>query len=231
MYQQVGLENDQVKLLMKKDTKQKDTQLSNDNLYYNANVLDVVIGKLEEEKDRCLLSDATLHSKHAASLFYWKNRKRFLTGERGVWSSRYVLPQQTQGSSAGCTINTFLHLMHFPRIPELYSWKLDHAENFSRMRKKLLRSYPYNMHADASLLRDQGNLSEFIYSVLKTVLLSYLPNTGRSEGQTLVRHLQLARRNVNGDEEDDNLFQDLTDTLKVDNPPAQWPQPGETCVS
>ena len=44
----------------------------------------------------------------------------------------------------------------------MYSWKLDNTENFSRMRMKLARSYPYSSHAEASLLRDKGDIGESV---------------------------------------------------------------------
>ena len=52
-----------------------------------------------------------------------------------------------------------LHILSlFLRTPEPYLWKLDRTENFSRMRMKLSRNYNYNTHADASHLRDTGNV-------------------------------------------------------------------------
>lgn len=48
----------------------------------------------------------------------------------------------------------------FSRVAERYSWKLDRTENFSRMRMKLIRSYPYNPHTEASIMRDDGTLGE-----------------------------------------------------------------------
>ena len=46
----------------------------------------------------------------------------------------------------------------FYRERESYLWKLDRAENFSRMRVKLTRNYNYDTHAQASRLRDMGHV-------------------------------------------------------------------------
>lgn len=53
-------------------------------------------------------------------------------------------------------------MVSLSRVPERYSWKLDRTENFSRMRMKLIRSYPYNPHAEASLMRDEGGLGTYV---------------------------------------------------------------------
>lgn len=57
-----------------------------------------------------------------------------------------------------CTVH--MYGCRFFRVSERYSWKLDRTENFSRMRMKLIRSYPYNPHTDASIMRDDGALGK-----------------------------------------------------------------------
>ncbi|XP_062302263.1 neurobeachin-like protein 1 isoform X3 [Osmerus eperlanus] len=68
-----------------------------------------------------------LHSQHGATLRQWKAARRSLLCERGPWADR----QQSE--------------MH---------WRLSSAENYSRMRLKLIRNYNFDQHRDASALRD-----------------------------------------------------------------------------
>ncbi|XP_034461449.1 neurobeachin-like protein 1 isoform X1 [Hippoglossus hippoglossus] len=67
------------------------------------------------------------HSQYSASLRQWKAARRGLVCERGPWAER----QQDE--------------MH---------WRVSSAENFSRMRLKLVRSYNFDSHREASALRD-----------------------------------------------------------------------------
>ncbi|XP_061658136.1 neurobeachin-like protein 1 isoform X5 [Syngnathoides biaculeatus] len=67
------------------------------------------------------------HSQNSASLRQWKAARRGLFCERGPWAER----QQQK--------------MH---------WKLSSAENFSRMRLKLIRNYNFDLYREASALRD-----------------------------------------------------------------------------
>ncbi|KAG9335568.1 hypothetical protein JZ751_004472 [Albula glossodonta] len=68
-----------------------------------------------------------LHSQHSAILRQWKAARRGLVCERGPWADR----QQSE--------------MH---------WRVSSAENYSRMRLKLVRNYNFDLHREASALRD-----------------------------------------------------------------------------
>ncbi|KAG5833936.1 hypothetical protein ANANG_G00281190 [Anguilla anguilla] len=68
-----------------------------------------------------------LHSQHSAVLRQWKAARRSLVCERGPWADRQ------QGE------------MH---------WRVSSAENYSRMRLKLVRNHNFDPHAEASALRD-----------------------------------------------------------------------------
>ena len=46
-------------------------------------------------------------------------------------------------------------------------WKLDRAENFSRMHMKLVRDFTGNQHTDASMARDQAGQCLFLYSHMR----------------------------------------------------------------
>ena len=84
---------------------------------------------------------------------------------------------------------TFVCVWSF-RVSERYSWKLDRTENFSRMRMKLIRSYPCNPHTDASIMRDEGGLGKHLRrSRLELIVMSNLP-TGCSIG-TYVRYMSV----------------------------------------
>ncbi|CAL8289347.1 unnamed protein product [Lota lota] len=67
------------------------------------------------------------HSQTAAALRQWKAARRGLVCERGPWADR----QQDE--------------MH---------WRVSSAENYSRMRLKLVRNYNFDPHHEASALRD-----------------------------------------------------------------------------
>nr|XP_054599164.1 neurobeachin-like protein 1 isoform X1 [Nothobranchius furzeri] len=67
------------------------------------------------------------HSQNSATLRQWKAARRGLVCERGPWAHR----QQEE--------------MH---------WRVSSAENYSRMRLKLVRSYNFDAHREASALRD-----------------------------------------------------------------------------
>ncbi|KAM3585663.1 uncharacterized protein V6R79_023778 [Siganus canaliculatus] len=67
------------------------------------------------------------HSQNSATLRQWKAARRGLVCERGPWADRQ------------------LDDMH---------WKVSSAENFSRMRLKLIRNYNFDPHREASALRD-----------------------------------------------------------------------------
>ncbi|XP_072228514.1 neurobeachin-like protein 1 isoform X2 [Leuresthes tenuis] len=67
------------------------------------------------------------HSQNSATLRQWKAARRGLVCERGPWADR----QQDE--------------MH---------WRVSSAENYSRMRLKLVRNYNFDPHNEASALRD-----------------------------------------------------------------------------
>ncbi|KAJ3584809.1 hypothetical protein NHX12_015304, partial [Muraenolepis orangiensis] len=67
------------------------------------------------------------HSQTAAALRQWRASRRGLVCERGPWADR----QQDE--------------MH---------WRVSSAENYSRMRLKLVRNYNFDPHREASALRD-----------------------------------------------------------------------------
>uniref|UniRef100_A0A8D3C9N3 Neurobeachin-like protein 2 n=1 Tax=Scophthalmus maximus TaxID=52904 RepID=A0A8D3C9N3_SCOMX len=67
------------------------------------------------------------HSQNSATLRQWKAARRGLVCERGPWADRHQ------------------NEMH---------WRVSSAENFSRMRLKLVRNYNFDPHQEASALRD-----------------------------------------------------------------------------
>uniref|UniRef100_A0AAX7VSK3 Neurobeachin-like protein 2 n=1 Tax=Astatotilapia calliptera TaxID=8154 RepID=A0AAX7VSK3_ASTCA len=71
------------------------------------------------------------HSQNNATLRQWKAARRGLVCERGPWADR--------------------------RQDEMH-WRVSSAENYSRMRLKLVRNYNFDAHREASALRD--NLGE-----------------------------------------------------------------------
>uniref|UniRef100_A0A673B7T6 Neurobeachin-like 1 n=1 Tax=Sphaeramia orbicularis TaxID=375764 RepID=A0A673B7T6_9TELE len=76
------------------------------------------------------------HGQNSATLRQWKAARRGLVCERGPWADR----QQDE--------------MH---------WRVSSAENYSRMRLKLVRNYNFDPHREASALRD--NLGKTILFV------------------------------------------------------------------
>ncbi|XP_076158955.1 neurobeachin-like protein 1 [Alosa pseudoharengus] len=68
-----------------------------------------------------------LHTHNSALLRQWKAARRGLFSERGPWAD-----------SQQCELQ----------------WRLSSAENFSRMRLKLVRNYNFDLHREASALRD-----------------------------------------------------------------------------
>ncbi|KAJ8003964.1 hypothetical protein DPEC_G00153880 [Dallia pectoralis] len=68
-----------------------------------------------------------LHSQHSSVLRQWRVARRGLVCDRGPWADRHQ------------------SVMH---------WRVSSAENYSRMRLKLVRNYNYTDHQEASALRD-----------------------------------------------------------------------------
>uniref|UniRef100_H3B2H2 Neurobeachin-like protein 2 n=1 Tax=Latimeria chalumnae TaxID=7897 RepID=H3B2H2_LATCH len=73
------------------------------------------------------------NSQHTATLRQWKAAQRYLTCERGPWADRK---------------QSFVH------------WKLSSAENYSRMRLKLVQNYNFDQHVEASALRDNLGIQQ-----------------------------------------------------------------------
>ncbi|RVE75339.1 hypothetical protein OJAV_G00015710 [Oryzias javanicus] len=67
------------------------------------------------------------HSQNSATLRQWKAARRGLVCERGPWADR---------------------------MQDEMHWRVSSAENFSRMRLKLVRNYNFDPHQEASALRD-----------------------------------------------------------------------------
>ncbi|XP_036425657.1 neurobeachin-like protein 1 isoform X1 [Colossoma macropomum] len=95
-----------------------------------------------------------MHTQNSAILRQWKASRRGLMCERGPWVDK----QQK----------------------EMY-WKLSSAENYSRMRLKLVRNYNFDPHREASALRDnlgvqhqQINAESLLLEAVKQVKVSDL---------------------------------------------------------
>ncbi|MCJ8729842.1 hypothetical protein PDJAM_G00110980 [Pangasius djambal] len=95
-----------------------------------------------------------MHTQNNAIVRQWKAARRSLLGDRGPWANR----QQKE--------------MH---------WKLSSAENYSRMRLKLVRNYNFDPHREASALRDnlgvqhqQVNTESLLLEAVKQVKVSDL---------------------------------------------------------
>uniref|UniRef100_A0A3P8ZCA7 Neurobeachin-like 1 n=1 Tax=Esox lucius TaxID=8010 RepID=A0A3P8ZCA7_ESOLU len=74
-----------------------------------------------------------LHSQNSAVLRQWRAARRGLVCERGPWADR----QQSE-----------------------MRWRVSSAENYSRMRLKLVRNYNYDDHREASALRDNLGIQQ-----------------------------------------------------------------------
>ncbi|XP_053386541.1 neurobeachin-like protein 1 [Mercenaria mercenaria] len=96
-------------------------------LKFQNQILDVYNKKVTNEEKRFQNVTTQLRNQHAAALRQWRAAKRFFTGERGAWAQR--------------------------ESPVLH-WKLSNQENFSRMKVKLIQNYNFDIHREASLLRD-----------------------------------------------------------------------------
>ena len=55
---------------------------------YHHRVVDRAVCRLEDEKARQGHTDAMMQARYDADLSQWRAKRRFFTGERGVWSSR-----------------------------------------------------------------------------------------------------------------------------------------------
>ena len=72
------------------------------------------------------------------------------------------------------------------RDPDLYLWKMDRTENFSRMRLKLARNYNYNKHTDAS--QHSSGETPLVSSTADTSLLAMATAT-KSPSEEEEEHL------------------------------------------
>uniref|UniRef100_A0A671K7B9 Neurobeachin-like protein 2 n=1 Tax=Sinocyclocheilus anshuiensis TaxID=1608454 RepID=A0A671K7B9_9TELE len=95
-----------------------------------------------------------IHTQNSAILRQWRAARRGLFCERGPW------------------------LFVFGRQQKDIHWKLSSAENYSRMRLKLVRNYNFDPHKEASALRDNlgktCHLQSFMNHAVKQVKVSDL---------------------------------------------------------
>uniref|UniRef100_A0AAX7TCJ9 Neurobeachin-like protein 2 n=1 Tax=Astatotilapia calliptera TaxID=8154 RepID=A0AAX7TCJ9_ASTCA len=102
------------------------------------------------------------HSQNNATLRQWKAARRGLVCERGPWADR----------------DSSMH------------WRVSSAENYSRMRLKLVRNYNFDAHREASALRD--NLGEIAFLFLSEISLSVSINeAGQKEKLVLWEDCEL----------------------------------------
>ncbi|KAJ8389791.1 hypothetical protein AAFF_G00114970 [Aldrovandia affinis] len=85
-----------------------------------------------------------LHSQHSAILRQWKASRRSLVCERGPWADR---------------LQSEMH------------WRVSSAENYSRMRLKLVRNYNFDPHREASALRDNLGVQQQQVCAAQSLLL------------------------------------------------------------
>ncbi|XP_060579246.1 neurobeachin-like protein 1, partial [Ruditapes philippinarum] len=105
-------------------------------LKFQSQVLDVYNKKVSNEEKRFQNVTTQLRNQHAAALKQWRAAKRFFTGERGAWAGR--------------------------DRPGLH-WKLSNQENFSRMKVKLIQNYNFDLHREASMLRDNLGVEDNVF--------------------------------------------------------------------
>lgn len=58
---------------------------------YETNILNPFVDQREEELKRQRSHDSQAQSDHISTLIHWRTFRKFYTGERGAWSSRYGL--------------------------------------------------------------------------------------------------------------------------------------------
>ena len=77
-----------IRALLEKEEAARQDLVHQAHSRYSHLVLDSAVCRLEEEKARQSHSDAMLQARYDTDLTQWRAKKRFFTGERGVWSSR-----------------------------------------------------------------------------------------------------------------------------------------------
>ncbi|KAL4217498.1 Neurobeachin-like protein 1 [Mactra antiquata] len=100
-------------------------------------ILEVFSKKIMNEEKRFQNITTQLRNQHSATLRQWRAAKRFYTGERGAWAER---------------------------DSSLLYWKLSNQENFSRMKVKLIQNYNFDLHKEASLLRDNMGVEDTAFT-------------------------------------------------------------------
>lgn len=99
------------------------------------------------------------HSQNSGNLRQWKAARRGLVCERGPWADRYVCASFLRCVCTSMQIHKCVPVLFLSsRQQDEMHWKVSSAENFSRMRLKLVRNYNFDSHREASALRD--NLGE-----------------------------------------------------------------------
>ncbi|WAR10787.1 NBEL1-like protein, partial [Mya arenaria] len=96
-------------------------------------ILNVYQKKVETETKRFHNISTQLRNQHSSVLRQWRAKKAFFTGERGAWADR---------------------------AQPVIHWKLSNQENFSRMKVKLVPNYNFDLHTQASLIRDNFGVED-----------------------------------------------------------------------
>uniref|UniRef100_A0AAX7UYT6 Neurobeachin-like protein 2 n=1 Tax=Astatotilapia calliptera TaxID=8154 RepID=A0AAX7UYT6_ASTCA len=130
------------------------------------------------------------HSQNNATLRQWKAARRGLVCERGPWADR--------------------------RQDEMH-WRVSSAENYSRMRLKLVRNYNFDAHREASALRD--NLGEIAFLFLSEISLSAVKQVKVSDLEDDI--LELVEADEAGQKEKLVLWEDCELVTIVDVVPGR----------
>lgn len=77
-----------IRALLEEEEAAQQDMLCQAHSCYNHQVLDSAVCRLEDEKARQGHSDAMMQARYDSDLSQWRAKRRFFTGERGVWSSR-----------------------------------------------------------------------------------------------------------------------------------------------
>ncbi|XP_052812655.1 neurobeachin-like protein 1 isoform X3 [Mya arenaria] len=102
-------------------------------LRFQDQILNVYQKKVETETKRFHNISTQLRNQHSSVLRQWRAKKAFFTGERGAWADR---------------------------AQPVIHWKLSNQENFSRMKVKLVPNYNFDLHTQASLIRDNFGVED-----------------------------------------------------------------------
>ncbi|XP_074640856.1 neurobeachin-like protein 1 isoform X2 [Tubulanus polymorphus] len=96
-------------------------------LRFQSAIMDTVKNIVKQEERRYQSMLTILRNQHLSLMRQWRSTKNFFVSERGVW---------------------------YDESPCVTHWKLSNQENFIRMRPKLVPNYNFDMHIEASRLRD-----------------------------------------------------------------------------